>query len=63
MTKEQKINWLENATNETLLKQFETCSKEASDPFTYSKRQNRKFDEIFEDYELVKAEIFKRMSK
>ena len=63
MTKEQKIDWLANATNEGILKQFETSVRWADDPFTYAKNMNYSVEEIFEDYELVRAEILKRMSK
>jgi hypothetical protein len=62
-TKEQKINWIENATNEELLEQFETSTRWASDPFAYAKRMNYSVDAIFEDYKLLKDEILKRMTK
>lgn len=63
MTKEQKIDWLANATNEGLLRQFETNARWTDDPFTYAKNMNYSVEEIFEDYELVRAEILKRMAK
>ena len=63
MTKEQKIDWLANATNEGLVRQFETSARWADDPFTYAKNMNYSVEEIFEDYELVRAEILKRMAK
>lgn len=62
-TREEKINWLANATNEELLKQFETSSRWADDPFTYAKNMNYSVEAIFEDYNLVRTEILKRMTK
>lgn len=56
MTREQKVEWLENATAEELLKQYETSLR------TYDKGMC--FDkENLEDLNLVKTEILKRMSK
>ena len=63
MTKEQKINWLANASDEKLVKQFETSAMWASDPFTYAKKTGYAFEEIMEDYDLVRAELLKRLAK
>lgn len=51
MTKEQKTEWLKNASNETLLKQL--VSLEAGNKFGCNN----------EDIELTRNEILKRMSK
>ena len=56
MTREQKIKWLENASNEDLLKQYETTSHNVfATPFGAI--------EYEEDYELVRAELLRRMTK
>lgn len=61
MTREQKIEWLKNASNEELVKQFERSSRAADDVFELSRRWGRSIDELLEDYELSKAELMKRM--
>ena len=64
MTREQKIEWLKNADADKLLKQFERCSVNVSDPFeTVNRNSQYTLDGIFEDYELVKAELLSRLSK
>ena len=64
MTREQKIEWLANADAEKLLRQFEACSRRASDPFETVNRDDRfTIEGIFEDYELTKSELMKRLNK
>ncbi len=63
MTREQKIEWLANADTETLLKQYERCAVNASDPFETVRKDNRyTVESIFEEYDLVKSEVVKRMT-
>ena len=61
MTKEEKINWLQAADTEELLKQYELRSAEARDVFAAAGRTGRKVEEILEDYKLIKEEIIRRM--
>lgn len=51
MTREEKLNWLENAENEELLNQF------------YSLQSGNHFGVNNEDIAMTKAEILKRMEK
>lgn len=55
MTREQKINWLQNASNEEVMNQFKSSIR------TYDKGFAFDTDNL-EDLELVEAEILKRMS-
>lgn len=57
MTREEKINWLENATDEEILTQFETSIKWLGKG-TIAEQVERQ-----EDYKLVKNELRKRMTK
>ena len=62
MTREQKIEWLTNASVEDLLNQYEVSARNASDPFETVKKDSRyTIEGIFEDYKLVREEIKKRM--
>lgn len=55
MTKEEKMNWITNANNEELLKQYLTSSQYSDEnPFDMQYR---------EDVRLCKDEILRRMSK
>ena len=54
MTNKQKKSWLENATNEELLKQLVTLELEEARECSYGERQK--------DIEITKAEILKRMA-
>lgn len=56
MTREQKIEWLKTVSNEILLKQFESTNYLI---FT-TEFGSLKYEE---DYELVKAELLRRMTK
>ena len=49
MTREEKINWLKNATDEQLLKQY------------LSLNAGNRYGEFNEDIDLTEAEILKRM--
>lgn len=60
MTKEQKIEWLENASAEKLLQQMVTSVKWMQ---YESERDFLKEIEHAEDVELVKAEILKRINQ
>lgn len=60
MTKEEKTAWLQAASPEALLKQFESASKSMERLFEHPWRTA---DEIIEDYDLVKAEMLRRLSK
>lgn len=63
MTKDQKIEWLKNATLDQLLRQYETSAIAARDPFEYERRLGIPFDEIMENYKLAKAELISRMTR
>lgn len=64
MTREQKIEWLAKADTEALLKQYEISSRNAFNAFELAGKDSRyTIEGIFEDYELVKAEVVKRMTK
>lgn len=54
MTREQKIEWLENASNEEVLKQYETSIRTLDRGLMFDR-------ENLEDVQLVKAELLKRM--
>lgn len=56
MTREEKIAWLENATNEQVVNQF----RWAVTAMTHGESIQTRI-EGQEDYELVQAEILKRM--
>lgn len=57
MTDQEKINWLENANTDELLKQFfSTVTKICSRDFMENLEGNH-------DYELVTAELKKRLEK
>lgn len=60
MTREEKIAWLEKASNEQVIKQFEARVRDMEHLFEI---KHRTIEEIQEDYELVKAEVLKRLSK
>lgn len=56
MTREQKMEWLRNASNEELMKQYEAS--------TIKKNHGTLFDrENIEDLELVRAEVLRRLSR
>ena len=62
MTREQKIEWLANASVEDLLKQYEVSARNADNPWETVNRDSRyTLEGIFEDYRLVKAEVRRRM--
>lgn len=64
MTREQKIEWLAKADTEALLRQYEGCARRADDPFETVRKDSRyTLEMIFEDYELTKAEVVRRMTK
>ena len=65
MTKEQKIEWLRNASAEELLKQYETSARWANDPFEFAKHFDGKvtIENIIDDYHLAKEEVIRRMTK
>lgn len=56
MTREEKINWLVNATNEQIINQFKWSV------IAMSKGSIEQQIEGQEDYDLVTAEILKRMN-
>jgi predicted metal-binding protein len=57
MTKEQKINWLQNATAEEFLKHYNSTL------LRYHRFNLKDDPEIPEDWELTKAEMQKRLGK
>lgn len=64
MTREQKIQWLENADTEALLRQYEVSARNSYNAFELAGKDSRyTIEGIFEDYELAKAEVIKRMTK
>lgn len=62
MTVSEKKAWLKTATNEELLKQYTTSTRWAEDPFKYSEMFDLSMEEIFEELNMVEAEILKRMA-
>lgn len=56
MTREQKINWLQNASNEEVMNQFKSSIRTYDRGFAFD-------TDNLEDLELVEAEILKRMSE
>lgn len=58
MTKEEKINWLENASNEELINQLRWSVLAMSNGDHISTRIEGQ-----EDYDLVTAELLKRLNK
>ena len=63
MTREQKIEWLRNASTEELLKQYETSARWANDPFEFARRYNRTAEEAIENYHMAREEVIRRMTK
>lgn len=63
MTRDQKIEWLKNATPDELLRQYETSSRAAEDPFETERRMGISFEEIMENYVLARAEVIGRMTR
>jgi len=64
MTREQKIEWLKQADTEALLRQYEVSSRNAFNAFELASKDSRyTLEGIFEDFELVKAEVVKRMTR
>lgn len=62
MTKEQKIEWLAKADAETLLNQYEAAVRRADKAWEIVAHDSRyTLEGIFEDLELVKAEVVKRI--
>ena len=59
MTREQKIEWLEKASAEQLLAQYDSSAARMSRLFECGYNVN----ETIEDYELTRAEVLKRLSK
>ncbi|MBU5481850.1 hypothetical protein [Blautia sp. MSJ-19] len=55
MTREQKIEWLKKASNEELMKQYDSSLRN-SDKYTFNM-------EYAEDLEICRNEILYRMSK
>ena len=55
MTREQKIEWLKNASNEELMEQYDTSLRYMD--------KNAFEIEYLEDMDLVRAEVLRRMSK
>ena len=62
MTREEKIEWLRNASTDQLLRQYETCTKAVSNLFDHAKNFGLTPEEVVDDYELVKAEVIRRMN-
>ena len=58
MTREQKINWLENATNEEVVNQMKWAVIAMTKAESIAKQI-----EAQEDYELAQAELLKRLNK
>lgn len=64
MTREQKVEWLAGADTMTLLNQYEAAVRRASNVFNIIENDRRYTVEgIFEDLELAKAEVMRRMAK
>lgn len=64
MTRTQKIVWLANADTDTLLRQFEVSVRKADNWMELVKNyEEYTLEEIFEDLELVKEEIKRRLEK
>ena len=64
MTKEQKVEWFANADMDVLLNQYESAVRRADKAWEIVARDSRyTIEGIFEDLELVKAEVIKRMSR
>lgn len=55
MTREQKIEWLKNASNEELMEQYDTSLRYMD--------KNAFEIEYLEDMDLVRAEVLRRMRK
>lgn len=60
MAREQKVEWLENATAEQLLAQYDGAAARMRNLF---ENPYLNFNEVQEDLELARAEILKRLSK
>lgn len=60
MTREQKVEWLSNATAEQLLAQYDRASFDMRRVFECSYLN---FNEVQEDLTLTRAELLKRLSK
>lgn len=64
MTRAQKIVWLANADTDTLLRQFEVSVRNADNWMELVKNyEEYTLEGIFEDLELVKEEIKRRLEK
>lgn len=64
MTREQKIEWLAKADTEALLRQYEVSARNSYNAFELVNKDSRyTIEGIFEDYELVRAEVLKRLAK
>lgn len=64
MTRTQKIAWLANADTDTLLRQFEVSVRKADNWMELVKNyEEYTLEGIFEDLELVKEEIKRRLEK
>ena len=59
MTKEQKINWLEQATNEEILNEFAGRVRF----FAKNGLEHPDYFEMIEEEKLIRAELLKRLSK
>lgn len=64
MTRTQKIVWLANADTDTLLRQYKTSVRKADNWMELVKNyEEYTLEGIFEDLELVKEEIKRRLEK
>lgn len=64
MTREQKIEWLTNADTQSLLNQYEAATRRADNVWEILKHDDRyTLEGIFEDLELTRAEVVRRMTK
>lgn len=64
MTRAQKIVWLANADTDALLRQYETSVRKADNWMELVKNyEEYTLEGIFEDLELVKEEIKRRLEK
>ena len=64
MTREEKIEWLAKADTEVLLNQYEAAVRRADKAFEIVEHDSRyTLEGIFEDLELARAEVVRRMAK
>ena len=64
MTREEKIAWLRAADTDVLLRQYEASVRRADKAWAIVEHDKRyTLEEIFEDLEIAKAEVMRRMTK